>query len=219
MKKIFCLLLSAVLLCSLTACGGSGGTQNSTQDSDLISENDSEAAGSAADEAPVDLDSVKTIGELTGLPDVGSACYEDTYVYAFEQDGTIYRAIADCPKVISDKIFALDHDDPDYAAKLKFLIGPLTITRIDSLTEQIPSQEELAQLAGKTGKDLFNEGWTCGGWDLETKEFYMSHGPFEFTVIFDGEFPESEDFEEEDIAPLTVRSVTFQSISDPADLE
>lgn len=42
----------------------------------------------------VELDSVTTLGELLGLPNYGFAMSEDWYIYAFEQDGMIYRAVA-----------------------------------------------------------------------------------------------------------------------------
>lgn len=171
------------------------------------------------DETPVDLDSVTTLGQVLGLPDYGSSCYEDKYVYVFEQDDTYYRAIADCPTDVSDRVFALDWEDPQYDAKLRELISPLKVDRIENLTEAIPPQEELDKLAGKTGEELFNEGWTNSGWNLETMEFYMYHGPFEYIVVFEGDAKSPEEFDEEDINPLVVKSVKYYGLGDATNLD
>ena len=50
------------------------------------------------DGKPVDLDAVKTLGDLLGLPEVGTSLTGTTYVYAFEQDGSTWRAICDVPR-------------------------------------------------------------------------------------------------------------------------
>lgn len=171
------------------------------------------------DETPVDLDTVTTLGQVLGLPDYGSSCSEDTYVYVFEQDEIFYRAIAECPKDVSDAVFALDWDDPQYDTKLRELISPLKVTRIENLTEAIPTQEELDQLVGKTGAELLDDGWYNSGWNLETMEFHMSHGPFEYTVVFEGTVKNAEDFEEEDIKPLVVKSVTYSGLGHATNLD
>ena len=171
------------------------------------------------DETHVDLEAVTTLGELLGLPEYGYAAYENTCIYVFEQDGIFYRAIAECPEEVFDAVMELDFSDEQYEEKKTELISPLKVTDIQNLTEAIPTQEELDQLVGKTGEDLLSDGWTVSGWNLTDMEFYMDHGPFSYRVILDGTLENAEDFEQEDIAPLVVVSVTYEGLGDPTMLD
>lgn len=166
------------------------------------------------DETHVDLEAVTTLGEVLGLPDYGSSAYQNTYVYVFEQDGIFYRAIAECPDEVFDAVLNLDFDDEQYEEKKTELISPLKVTEIQNLTEAIPTQEELDQLVGKTGEELLNDGWSVWGWNLEDMEFNMNHGFFSYRVILDGTVENVEDFEEEDIKPMVVVSVTYDGLGD-----
>lgn len=170
-------------------------------------------------EEPVDLDSVTTLGELLGLPEYGMSCFENKYVYAFEQDGNIYRAVADMPDEVFDAYFALDWDDPDYDAKVSELISPLEIVSITNLSETEPTQEEMDALIGRTGEELFHDGWSSWGWNLEDMEFYFDHGAYSYIITFEGEIENPNDFDEEDIYPLVVASVRYDGIGDPAALD
>lgn len=174
------------------------------------------------DEAYVDLDSVKTIGELLGKPIYGTSATEDKYVLGFEQDRMIYRAVAEMPADVSEALFGLDWEDPNRDEKERELISPLKVISIDNLTEGIPSQEELDKLVGKTGAELFEDGWYNSGWslyDMENPTFYMSKGPYSYNIIMTGDIQDPENFEDEDINSLVVRSVTFDYISDPTYIE
>ena len=170
------------------------------------------------DETHVDLGSVETLGQLLGLPDYGTSTYDDSYVYAFEQDWNIYRAVAELPDETREAVCALDWDDENYDEKLAELLSPLKVLRIENLSEMTPAQEEMDALIGKTGKELFDDGWYCGGWNFENMIFYMSHGPFEYVMEFDGDIGPFDEFDEEDILPLVVRSVRFERIGSPASL-
>lgn len=173
-------------------------------------------------EAYVDLDSVETIGELLGKPIYGKGASGDKYILGFEQDRMIYRAIAQMPSEVSEAIFDLDWEDPDYERKEQELVSPLKVISIDNLTEAVPSQEEMDELIGKTGAQLFEEGWYNSGWDLYDKEnpvFFMTFGPYSFDMVMTGDIPDPENFEEEDINSMIVKSVTFQSISNPTYIE
>ena len=166
------------------------------------------------DETPVDLDAVKTVGELLGLPQYGYSASEGRYVFAFEQDEIFYRAIAAMPEDVADAVFALDFDDPQHDEKLNALIAPLEVVRIDNLNDTILTQEQLDALVGKTGEELFNEGWTNSGWNLQDMEFYMSYGAFDYLVTFEGSVDNYEDCEEEDINPLIVKSAVYYGRGD-----
>ncbi len=174
------------------------------------------------DEAHVDLDAVQTVGELLGKPDYGRCVTEDKYVLAFEQDGVIYRAIAELPGDVSEALFNLEWDDPEYDEKLRALASPLRVVKIDNMSEGIPAQEELDKYVGKTGAELFDDGWTNSGWSFSDPEgivAFMNKGPYSFDVVMTGDIADAESFEEEDIRPLVVQSVTFDNISDPTYIE
>ena len=116
----------------------------------------------------------------------------------------------------------ISFEDEDYEAQQAAILSPLAIDKIENLSEQILSQEELDKLVGKTGKDLQDAGWTFGGQDLSTMEFWMNYGAFSYTVVFDGSVPESdwETFEAETgTADMTVKSATYNSLGDATNVE
>ena len=95
--------------------------------------------------------------------------------------------------------------------------------KLENLSEQILTQDQLDQLKGKTGQELLRDGWTCSGsFNLESKEFFLNYGPFLYSVTFDGEITEknAEDFDDEaGIRELTVKSVQFSELGDATTIE
>ena len=171
------------------------------------------------DETHVDLDAVTALGQLLGLPEYGYTCTEEKYAYGFEQDGMIYRAVAQMEPGVFDAFMELDWEDEAYEEKKIGLISDLPVIRIDNLTEGIPSQEEMDQYVGMTGEELLNDGWYNSGWNLEDMVFYMDHGPYSYEMVMEGDVEDPMEFEEEDMYPLIVKSVSFLRIGDPAYLE
>ena len=172
------------------------------------------------DGAHVALDTVKTLGELLGLPDVGSGLTGTTYVYAFEQDGNTYRAICDVSEETAQAIFDLDFDDPDYDKKLNDLIAPLPVKAIENLTENLPTQEEADQYIGKTGQELIDDGWTVHFYNLDELRFGMTCGVYSYDITFEGKIQDPEDFNEDtDMGGLTVKTITCDGIGDATYME
>ena len=141
-----------------------------------------------------------------------------------ELDDVVYRVEAAMDAETSEVFFALDFEDPDYQQKFTDLVSPLAITRIENLSAQIPSQETLDALIGKTGEELLNDGWTCEGWTFEGQGlnelvFHLNHGPFAYDVTFDGTENLPEDFDEANLNPLTVTSITCNGIGDATAIE
>ncbi len=173
-----------------------------------------------SDETHVELDKVATLGELLGLPNYGTLAYDGKYVYAFEQDGDYYQAVADMSQEAFDEVMSLDYMDKQYADKLKALISPLSVISIRNLSESEPTEEELASLVGKTGEELFSEGWSNSGWDLDSMTFFMNHGAYSYNMVMEGEVTKGiGEFEEQDIEPLVVKSVTYEGIGDYTSLD
>jgi len=170
-----------------------------------------------SDETHVDLEKVKTVGEVMGLPSETSSCTEEKFVYVFEQDDNYYRAIANCTPEVFAAVSELSFDDADYDSKLREIVKDLEVISLENLTEAIPKQEELDKLVGKTGEDLIKDGWTeGGGWNYEDMIVYMNHGVFSYEVEFEGKLDNPETAEFESIKPLVVKSVKYTGIGDAA---
>ena len=197
MKKILSLILACLMLIvALTGCGN-------------------------AKPAVTDVSSVKTIGDalkLANAENVERSLYSHYYIYAVTIGGTTYRFVADMDEKTSDALFNLDWEDPDHDAKEEELASPLKIIRIDNVTEGIPSQAELDQMAGKTIEALIGDDWSYNGYDLNEKEIYMAKGGYNCAFTFEGEV-ESEEPEAEELFTLTVKSVKFLNVSDATYLE
>lgn len=158
------------------------------------------------------IDEAKTIGDILALPSLGNSTSRNYHVRVFELNGVTYRAVAQLDEAIANAILELDFDD-QYDQKLNELTAPLAISKIDNVTEAIPSQEELDKYAGKTGQDLLDEGWSYNSYNLEQMEFGMDHGWFSYLVKFDGKIENKEDLDVyAAIAPLTIVSVTYEGI-------
>ena len=206
MKKIAALVLTiAVALFVFTACGESGNN----------------GSGAAGDFDPSQL---KTLGDVFARADEDEyqeAYSETDYIFAFVVDGVYYRAVAEMPKDVSDAVWAIEPGE-NSIQKVRDLVSPLEVAYVENLSEQIPGQEELDKLIGKTGQDLFDDGWTYWYYDLDDMEAGLNHGAFAYTVLFayDGEQMENtDDFDfYEAFNDLPVASVTFAGLGDATEL-
>ena len=219
MKNTIALLLSLALILGLTACGGSAAPSASAAPEAENAESASTAQETQAPEA-ADNAEFHTMADVFAYDSDNYASGGDYYIYVFEKDGIIYRATAKFPPDVSEKVAAIDIFDEQYDAKVREAVAPLEIEKLDNLTEMIPPQEELDALVGKTGQDLLDDGWTIWSYQLDIMEFGLHHGPFAFTVVFDGELEMTDDFDEyAAIAPLTIKSVTYDGIGDGTETE
>lgn len=202
MKKVLSVLL--VILLTLSVLAGCGKTAQPTAS------------------AAVSVEDCKTMNDVFALENKQNeqtALYGDYFIYAFELDGTYYQAIAEITEDIEDALWALDWADPDHDAKQAELIGPKELIRLVNLSDEIIPQEELDALVGKTGQDLLDDGWYNSGWNLDNMEFWMNKGAFSYTVIMEGEVGNYEDFDDEDLGALVIKSVTCTGIGDATNVE
>ena len=210
MKKTVSLVLAvAAVFLMLAACGPSGSSRAE----------ESSASGT------FDPAQLKTMADVFVYedPDEPNEAYTDTdYVFVFQVDGEYYRAVAQLPEEVSAALWEIDFFDEDRDQKVKDLISPLEVT-VENLSEQIPGQEELDKLVGKTGQELFDDGWDYWYYNLEDMEAGMNYGPFSYVVRFayDGEPMENtDDFDfYEEFKDLPVLSVTYDGIGDATNLE
>lgn len=212
MKKtislILVLLLAIVLMAGCSSSGGSNGSGGSSESN----------SGSSAAAAAVE--SAKTMADVLGYEERGSSFYDDRFIYGFEVDGTVFKAKAELPSDVSEKLWALEFDDPDYDAKRNELVGPLEIKELVNITELTPAQEELDAWVGKTGAEIFDDGWTEWGYNLEDMVVYMQKEYFAYQVAFEYEGEQLENTDDFDIyeavKDLKIKSVTLDGIGDPA---
>jgi hypothetical protein len=106
----------------------------------------------------------------------------------------------------------------DYDQKRRDILAPLTIRKIENISAAIPPQEELDKLIGKTGGELLDDGWVSFSFDPTSMESYMQHGLFAYTVVFEGEVQPVNEYTDDTIKPLTVKSVTYEGLGDASDL-
>ena len=213
-KKLALILVIAMVLAVFAGCGSSG--------------NGNGSGGGEESSAAVSFDpaEVKTMGDVFAAADEDN--YQDlytdtTYIYVFYVGDVCYRAVADMPADVSEAVGAIEFDDEDKDQKVRDLVSPLEVARLENLTEQIPSQEELDKLVGKTGQDLFDDGWDYYYYNLDEMEAGLNHGPFAYIVKFayDGEpMVNSDDFDfYKAFKDLPVTSVTYDGIGDAANMD
>ena len=198
MKKLFILLLAAMMLLALTACGGAGGN---------------EPAGEPAE--------MSTLGDALSAESsyYYSACDSSYYVYVFDNHGTPCRVVAEMTEDLYNALTAIEFTDPDKDQKTMDLIGGLPLIRVDDLSQGIPSQDELDQLAGKTGQELLDEGFEVWGYDEEADEYDLVQGDYEYKACFN-EKAENSTGDDDAIRELTLQSIVYDSIStNAADIE
>ena len=212
-KRLSLILVVAIVLAVLAGCGNSGDGNGS---------GGNESGGAVS----FDPAQVKTMGDVFAVADEGN--YQDLYtetryIYVFYVGDVCYRAAADMPADVSEAVWAIEFDDEDKDRKVRDLISPLEVASLENLTEQIPSQEELDKLVGKTGQDLFDDGWDYYYYNLDEMEAGLNHGPFAYIVKFayDGEpMVNSDDFDfYEAFKNLPITSVTYDGIGDAANMD
>lgn len=222
MKKIISIMLAIVLsVTMLAACGNSGNGGSGSGSSPEAGS--ASGADAAVDEAAV-IESLTTLGDAFALEsnDTQTAVYDGKAIYAFKLGDTFYRARASISPEDEQAYMDIDYMNDDYEEQQKSILSTLVIDQIDNLSLQMLDSEELDALVGKTGQDLQDAGWTCSGHNLDDMEFWMEYGPFVYTVVFDGNVPESEyeTFDDvEDTREMIVKQVKFNGLGDATNIE
>ena len=210
MKKLFTIALVLLMtMAMLAGCGGSGG---------------SDGSGSGGSDQGGSADSIKTFGDIEALDleEFGTSHYPDEkmLIYAFKLGDTYYRASSKLDPEVSQELWDLEFDDPEYDAKYKAIMDSIEIDELTDLSDQILSQSELDALAGKTGQELMDEGWVPDGtYNLDEMGFWMNYGPFVYNVHFDadGSGINTETFEvEEGIKDWPVTGAEFVGLGNGA---
>jgi hypothetical protein len=178
-------IMLMMVLFVFAACSSGGG-----------SDSGSDTADAAQDNATVSVDSLKTLGEAFELETEEDqwSVGEGKVIYAFKYGGTYYRVQASISEEDQQSYIDIDFNDEDYEEQQHKIIDPLEIEAVDDLSEKILSQEELDAVAGKTGKELVDEGWTYqGSYSLDEMVVWMGYDSFEYSVKFEGHIDEQND--------------------------
>ena len=205
MKKIIAMFMVLMMaMAALTACGGKSGSEE--------------------EKSGVSVDSLETIGDVIDCEaeDKQSAVYDGKVVYAFKLGETYYRVIGTVTPEQEEEYMNVDILKEGYEDEQKAIVKDIKIDKVENLSDQMLSQEEMDSYVGKTGQEMQDAGWSYSGHDLENMEFWMEYGPFVYTVVFDGKVDEKDwdTFEDESGAKdMKVKSVDFNSIGDATNIE
>lgn len=218
-NKLFTVLIILLMVFTVAGCG--------SKESVAPAGTDDAGAAEAETSETLTADSFKTMGDVLDLSAEGleTSVSNNKAVYAFKYGDTFYRAVASMTDEEQQAYMDVDFSDADYEEQQKSILAPLAIDQFDNMNEKMLKQDELDALAGRTGQELMDSGWTTSGnFNLESKEIWMNYGPFMYDVVFDGEFDvtgyDTSNIDEYDvdsaIKDMPVKSVSFDSLSNAA---
>ena len=172
--------------------------------------------------AKTDINSLKTIGDVQSLESSGYACSSDQFVTVVSANGNYYRVEADIPEDVSARIDELSWEDEDHDQKMEELVAPLPISKITNLSEQLLSQDELDKMKGKTGGDLFEDGWIPSGFYPDPQSVVMTLGFFQYRVTFESDIPSADEEindnadTEESMKALRIKTIDYLGLASSA---
>ena len=155
------------------------------------------------------IDEAKKFGDILALPFFGYTLTDEAIVYAFELNGTVYRALGDLEPETSVALNEAFGDN----TKFNEALAPVKISMIENVTKAIPSQEELDKYVGKTAGELLDNGWSLNYSNFDEMEAGMEHGWFSYLMKLDGKVEYNENTDAEvAIRDLKILSITYQGI-------
>ena len=201
MKRYLVIVLTLILaITMLTSCGS-----------------EPESAGETSG---FDPSTITTFGDIYNVIDAENsqeAYTEHKYVYAFpvgEKD--FYRAEADLTDELSEAIWAISFEDEERDAKIKDIMSSVEIGSLVNLAEGAPDQAYLDSLIGKTGGELFDEGFEYSYYDLSNMEVGFDQGVYSYVVTFDYDGEQMENTDDfdfyEEFKDLTVKTATYSGV-------
>ena len=162
----------------------------------------SDSASSAAEQAAetpaaIDTSSWKTLGDAlaiaTSSPNAGWD--EEYYVCDFEAGESVIYAVAKMQPGVSEKLMELDFSDKDYDKKLVEAIGGMELVSAEDITGHRMDQATLDGFVGKTGQELFDDGFAFSSYYFyggEETGATLNRDYFAYTVTFDTSITEKD---------------------------
>jgi hypothetical protein len=138
----------------------------------------SSSSESTAQMATTDSSSWKRVSDVPILDSAYSWGYDDThFVCVLEADGTYYRIIVKLDDEANKRIEEIIWDEGDVEKQTLDAIADLPLERVEDLSVDMLSPEELDALVGKTGQELVDAGFVF--------ESYFMYGGQETGATFD----------------------------------
>lgn len=199
MKKTIAILLAALMLLALAACG------------------------SKADDTPADDTSARN--EITDLYDEGYVCTmssvdETQWKGVFQMEDSfdkIYMVTADMTAEKYEAYDSIGYDDEEADAKQRAILGSLQNVTVTDITDMVPPQSELDAYVGKTIGDLEADGFEDSGWiGGEEGYTFFYDGPVYCCAVTPAEgskVTNMDDYSANDIRALEIGAVEFQGLS------
>lgn len=223
-KTVISFLVILLVAFNLFACTNK--TENASNNEINVSASESVKEYVDVDTSDFSESDIKTFGDLYKYKNDEFYNYQDGYnelifQMAIEINNAWFRATADLPKDVYEKLQQADFEKRDEA--IKEYVLPLKVAKLENLNTLIPSQKELNQYVGKTGKDLFDNGWTYMYYNVEDVSAGLYHGPFLYDVLFDAngkKMVNTDDFDfYKEFAEFKVLSVNYTSVGDAIELD
>lgn len=215
-KKIFSILLIALISMGIVACGNTTNSVGSAGEKKA-----------SVDFSKFDPANIKTMADFLKFKDeenynFQTSTTEENYVVVLNINDTYYRAVANLPHEVYDELFSIEDFD-EREKKMAEVNASLPVERLENLSEKIPPQSELDKYIGKTCGDLENEGWSYHYYNLQDMEAGMDYKLFSYIVKFDYDGPQMENTDDFDFfkefKDLKIKSVTFEGVGDATNLE
>ena len=128
------------------------------------------AGDDATAAASADSSGWETVGDALSQSDSKSAGWGDEYYVAVVEVGdSVYRVVAQMDEDATQKVDAVDWSRDDVSEQLDEAVSALSITKLEDLTADKLSADELEALVGKTGSELVDEGFVF-------QDYYMYGG-------------------------------------------
>ncbi|MBP0955170.1 MAG: hypothetical protein J6M90_05960 [Oscillospiraceae bacterium] len=162
---------------------------------------------------------LKTIGDVLDIESavVSRGSAGSLYVCAVATDSATFRAIANMPEDVEKQYYEADIFDDSYEDTITALVRDLEIAQLQDLSDRRLGSEQLEALAGKSGRELLDDGFECSGYSITEEEtvFWVTKDPFEYTVHCNELLSQDEEIEDYDdaFAGLTVKSMECTGFS------
>ena len=181
---------------------------------------DGGASAPVAQGATVDVTSWKTMSDALAAQTESMAAgwNENYYVTIFRAGDQIVRVVCELDADTAAKMEAVDWSRDDVSEQMEQAVGSAPLKSAEDITAELKSPEELAELAGKTGRELVDAGWTFESYDMyggEQTGAVMSFGNFAYSLTFDVMTPEDKiEDEGSSVMDAKVVEAAFQGASD-----
>ena len=182
--------IAAATLCLALGLATLGACSNSGQSATSSAASETAASAPASQTGAIDTSSWKTLGDAFAVKteSMASSHNDNYYVCMFWADGSYVRAVAKMNDDVMKKIEAVDWSKTDVDQQIEKAVSSLPLVSAEDVTGEVIAQDELDKLAGKTGKELIDEGWVFANYYMyggEETGAALEKGCFSYAFTFD----------------------------------